>query len=90
MQHRIMKKELIYVRVLEQDTCDQIKMGQAFPIWKDKLQTVVENTKTQYGQRFEWCGGFDAGCEKYQQRIAIVDAYTFQSLCEIYNRKGGK
>lgn len=85
-----MKNELIYVRVLEQDTCDQIRIGQAFPIYRKQLQTVVENTKTQYDNQFEWCGGFDAGCEKYQQRIAIVDADTFQSLREIYNRKGGK
>ena len=82
-----MAKDIITVRVLQQDTQDEIKIGAGFPIWEDQLDQVEKNTRKQYDQRLEWCGGFHAGCEKYYKRIALVDADTLQSIREIYPRK---
>ena len=82
-----MAKDIITVRVLQQDTQDEIKIGAGFPIWNDQLDQVEENTRKQYDQRLEWCGGFQAGCEKYYKRIALVDADTLQSIREIYPGK---
>ena len=82
----MMDKNLIYVRVLEQDTCDQIRMGQAFPIWEEEMEKAVQSTIDQYGKQLAWCGGFKAGCEKYYQRIALVNAETLQGVAEIWNR----
>ena len=82
-----MKKDLIYIRVLQQDTEDQVRMGASFPLFKDDVERVAENTIKQYDKDLEWCGGFQAGCEKYYKRIALVNADTFQSIKEIYPGK---
>lgn len=84
-----MKKELIYVRVLQHDTADQVRIGASFPIFKEDINRTADNTKAQYDKDMEWCGGFEAGCEKYYLRIALVDADTLQSVKEIW-KKGGK
>ena len=78
------------MRVLQQDTEDQIRIGAGFPAYTktlDKLDKVVENIIKQYDKELEWCGGFQAGCEKYYKRIALVDADTLQSIREIYPGK---
>ena len=85
-----MAKDIITVRVLQQDTQDEIKIGAWFPIWNDQLDKVVENTIKQYDNDMKWCGGFQAGCEKYYKRIALVDADTLQSIREIYPVKKQK
>lgn len=83
-----MKTELIYIRVLEQDTCDQIRIGMSYPIWKDDLEKEADNVKQAYGKRMEWCGGWtDENNNRYHQRIALVDAETLQSVREIWNKK---
>ena len=82
-----MAKDLITVRVLQQDTQDEIKIGAGFPVWEDQLDQVKENTKKQYDQRLEWCGGFLEGCKRYYKRIALVDADTLQVITEIYPGK---
>ena len=82
-----MAKDLITVRVLQQDTQDEIKIGAGFPVWEDQLDQVKENTKKQYDQRLEWCGGFQEGCKRYYKRIALVDADTLQVITEIYPGK---
>ena len=83
-----MKYEIIYVRVLEQDTCDQIRIGMAYPIYKDNLDNEVSKIKEAYNKQFAWCGGWnDENNNKYHQRIAIVDAETLQSVKEIWNKK---
>lgn len=82
-----MTKDIITVRVLQQDTQDEIKIGAGFPIWEDQVDQVAENTRKQYDQRLEWCGGFQEGCKRYFKRIALVDADTFQSVKEIYPGK---
>lgn len=79
--------EIFNLRVLQQDTDDQIRIGECFPIPGNALDQVAENTRKQYDQRLEWCGGFKAGCEKYYKRIALVDADTLQSIREIYPGK---
>lgn len=79
--------DLIYIRVLEQDTCDIIRTGPSYPILKsmdsiDKQTTQVING---YDKKLKWCGGWNKdNCRKYYKRIAIVDAKTLQSIREIY------
>ena len=85
-----MAKDIITVRVLQQDTEDQIRIGAGFPAYTKMLDKVVENTIKQYGKELEWCGGFQEGCEKYYKRIALVDADTLQSIREIYPVKKQK
>ena len=82
--------EMVNLRVLQQDTEDQIRIGAGFPAHTktlDKLDKVVENIIKQYDKELEWCGGFQAGCEKYYKRIALVNADTLQSVREIYTGK---
>ena len=82
------KTELIYVRVLEQDTCDQIRIGMSYPVYRDNLANEAEKVKKAYGERMDWCGGWnDENNNKYHQRIALVDAETLQSVREIWNKK---
>ena len=77
---------LIYVRVLQQDTEDQIRMGHSFPMPKSDLDKHTRNIREQYNKELEWCGGFEEGCNKYYTRIALVDAVTFKSIREIWTR----
>lgn len=83
-----MENDLIYIRVLEQDTCDQIRIGPAYPIWKNNLQQEVDNVIKAYDKRMEWCGGWtDKNNNEYHKRIALVDAETLQSVKEIWKKK---
>lgn len=79
--------EMINLRVLQQDTEDQIRIGAGFPAHTKMLDKVVENTIKQYGKELEWCGGFQEGCKRYYKRIALVNADTLQSVREIYPGK---
>lgn len=78
---------LVNLRVLQQDTEDQIRIGAGFPALDDRIDMVVENTIKQYGKELEWCGGFQEGCKRYYKRIALVNADTLQSVREIYPGK---
>ena len=83
-----MKTELIYVRVLEQDTCDQIRIGASYPVFREDLDKAVENVRKAYDKRLAWCGGWtDENNDKYHERIALVDAGTLQGVREIWNKK---
>ncbi|MDH6308030.1 putative IMPACT (imprinted ancient) family translation regulator [Dysgonomonas sp. PFB1-18] len=80
--------DLIRVRVLQHDTEDQIRIGMTTPVMdKDAIPSFVEKVKEQYQKETEWCGGFDAACEKYYKRIAIVDADTLQEIHSIYRKE---
>lgn len=80
--------EIIYIRVLEHDTCDQIRIGQSYPIYKHNLDEQVEKVKKAYDERMSWCGGWtDENNNKYHERIALVDAETLQSVKEIWKKK---
>ena len=59
----------IYIRVLQHDKNDQIRIGEAFP--------ATEKTA--------WCGGFKVACERYYKRIAIVNAVNLGIMRLIYN-----
>lgn len=85
-----MEKTLIYVRVLQQDTQDQIRIGVSIPILSSEIEKCAANTVLSYDKKLEWCGGFQAGCKKYYKRIALVDANTLQSIKEIYPEKEEK
>ena len=81
------EKSVINLRVLEHDTCDQIRIGATFPAFNKDLDKVVENTKHQYEKEFSHAGTFNQMCEKYKKRVALVDAETLQSVREIWNRQ---
>lgn len=82
-----MANGIITLRVLQQDTEDQIRIGAGFQALEGNIDKVVENTIKQYGKEMEWCGGFQEGCKRYYKRIALVNADTLQSVREIYPGK---
>ena len=82
-----MANGIITLRVLQQDTEDQIRIGAGFPALEGNIDKVVENTIKQYGKELEWCGGFQEGCKRYYKRIALVNADTLPSVREIYPEK---
>lgn len=79
-------EDLIYIRVLQHDTEDQIRIGNAYPV--TDLDKAEKNIVALYEKRTAWCGGFKAACEQYYKRIAIVDADTLEVLRSIYGAKG--
>ena len=82
-----MASEMMFIRVLEHDTCDQIRIGRSFPIYEEQLEKAVENVKKDYNKEMAWCGGWtDENNNKYHQRIALVDAKTLQSVKEVWNK----
>lgn len=83
-----LKHELIHIRVLEHSTFDQVRMGYSYPVFKDDIDNEAERIKKAYDKQMAWCGGWnDENNNKYHQRIALVDAETFQSVKEIWNKK---
>lgn len=82
-----MANDLIYIRVLQHETEDIIRIGMAVPVPIYDLDKTVENVIKQYEADCAWCGGFAAACEKYYKRIAIVNADTLEVIHSIYNRK---
>lgn len=68
----------IYIRVLQHDKNDQIRIGEAFPA--TDLNKAEKDIIAQYEAKCAWCGGFKAACEKYYQRIAIVRADTLEVI----------
>lgn len=77
--------DLIYIRVLQHDTEDQIRVSASCPT--DNLERTAENVIQQYEKDCAWCGGFATACEQYYKRIAIVDAETLQELHSIYRKE---
>ena len=75
----------IYIRVLQHDKNDQIRIGEAFPA--TDLNKAEKDIIAQYEAKCAWCGGFKAACEKYYQRIAIVRADTLEVIRPIYPNK---
>ncbi len=74
-----------YARVLQHDANDEIRIGRRFPMFD--LDGEAGNVKKLYDEKLEWCGGFDASCDKYYKRIAIVDADTLAVLRVVYQAK---
>jgi len=86
-----MDKQLMYVRVMEKDLADQIRIGATFPIWRNALEEKAKNIRDTYERNLEWCGGFDKGCRKYYTRIALVEADSLAIVRDIWNSgKGGE
>ena len=82
------KTEQVYVRVLEHETTDQIRIGCSYPVFKDDLDNEVKRVKKAYDKRMAWCGGWtDKNNNEYHERIALVDAETLQSVREIWKKK---
>lgn len=81
---------LIYIRVLQHDTCDQVRIGESFPAWKTRLDKVVENTKKSYVNETPRYGTFENIADRFYRRVALVDAETLQSVREIYNNPDNK
>jgi len=82
------KTELTYVRVLEHETTDQIRIGASFPVFSEQLDKAVESVIKSYDKRMAWCGGWtEANNNEYHERIALVDAETLQPVREIWKKK---
>lgn len=77
--------DLIYIRILQHDTEDQIRIGAAYPV--TDLDRLEQGTIEVYEKETAWCGGFKSACEKYYKRVAIVDAETLEVLRIIYNKE---
>lgn len=52
----------IYIRVLQHDKNDQIRIGEAFPA--TDLNKAEKDIIAQYEAKCAWCGGFKAACEE--------------------------
>lgn len=80
---------LIYIRILQHDTQDQIRIGESYPV--GDLGKAEQGIIKAYEEKTAWCGGFKAACEKYYKRIAIVSADTLEVIRIIYstNEKEG-
>lgn len=76
--------ETNFYRVLQQDIYNQIRIGA--PFYGTDIDAIVANVVKSYEASGNWCGGFKIACEKYYQRIAIVDADTLQIIRVIYNK----
>lgn len=77
------KQNPTYLRVLQHDRSDEIRIGVAFCAIGELDKTEQECIKT-YEEKCAWCGGFRAACEKYYKRIALVDAETLETIRTIY------
>lgn len=80
-----MANDLIHIRVLQHDTEDQIRIGMATLIID--MDKAAQNVIQQYEADCAWCGGFNAACEKYYKRIAIVNADTLEVIHSIYRKE---
>lgn len=74
----------IYIRVLQHDNNDQIRIGEAFPA--TDLDKAEKDITAQYEAKTAWCGGFKVACERYYKRIAIVNAVSLEVIRLIYNK----
>ena len=74
-----------FYRVLQQSQDNQIRIGA--PFYGIDMDTIVDNVIKSYETSHTWCGGFRIACEKYYQRIAIVDADTLRVVKIIYDKK---
>lgn len=72
----------MYIRVFQHDTADEIRVGKK--IWVQDIDAAVSKCRKAYEEKCAWCGGLEAACEKYYQRIALVDADTLKELRTIY------
>lgn len=79
--------DLIYIRVLQHDTEDQIRIGMAFPVYENDLDNREKAVIQTYEKGTAWCGGFKAACKRYYKRVAIVNAETLEVLRIIYNKE---
>ena len=72
-----------YVRVLEHDTADQIRIGFAFPT--NNIVKTAQDIFSQENEKLTWCGGALLSVPKFYKRIALVDARTLQTVKDIYD-----
>lgn len=80
-----MQINTIYIRVLEHDTADQIRIGYAFPT--NNIVKTAQDIFTQEDKSLNWCGGALLSAPKFYKRIALVDARTLQTVKDIYDGK---
>ena len=77
--------KIISIRVLQHEKgSDQIRIGAKTLIYASQLEKAARDLIAQYEKEKDRYGGFKAACEKYYQRIAIVDGDTLQELRVIY------
>ncbi len=80
------KKKPTYVRVLQHDRSDEIRIGTAYCIFGE-LDKAEKDCIATYEAKCAWCGGFKSACEKYYKRIALVDSETLEVVRMIYEDK---
>ncbi|SFK99817.1 hypothetical protein SAMN05216357_11079 [Porphyromonadaceae bacterium KH3CP3RA] len=76
--------DLIYIRVLQHDTEDNIRIGMTFPTVD--IDATVDAVKANYEKEMGWCGGFEKACKEYWKRVALVNAETLEIVKVIYQR----
>lgn len=76
-------KDPLYIRVLQHDKNDQIRIGEAFST--TDLDKTAKDIIAKYEAKTAWCGGFKVACERYYKRIAIVNAVNLSIMRLIYN-----
>ena len=72
-----------YVRVLEHDTADQIRVGYQFPT--HDLEKTANDVFEQENAKLRWCGGAWLCAPRFYRRIALVDANTLTTVMDIYD-----
>ena len=72
-----------YVRVLEHDSVDQIRIGFSFPT--TDVKKTARDIFAQEDAKLQWCGGALLSARKFYRKIALVDAGTLQPIITIYD-----
>lgn len=83
--------QMSFMRVLEHDTCDQIRIGASFPVIREQVAKVAETIIHGYDKQLEWRGGWnEENAREFYKRIALVDADSLQVLHEVWSSEGTK
>ena len=78
--------EVLYVRVMQQELNDEIRIGRTFVCYK--IEEVEKSVIKGFDEKVAWCGGFtQENKEKYYKRIAIVDAESLSVIKIVYEQK---
>jgi len=78
-----MDSQYTYLRVLEHDNLDNIRMGAAFPA--HDVAAAFGNVRTSYEAKLAWCGGCSYTASRFYRKIVLVDASTFRPVCTVFN-----
>lgn len=82
-------KNTIEIRVLEQDTDDQIRIGQPLTITNtiQAIDSLCKSVLDAYHNKLKYFGGFHTSASKFYSRIAIVDASSLELVRVLFTTK---